>query len=293
MLLSMTGQGHARGQLGDLSIDVEVRSVNNRFLKVTSRVGDRLQSLENQIEPLVRELVRRGTVQVSMRVSGAPQSDAYRLNSVAIEAYARQAISIAKQLNLSTDINLSQILLLPGVVDEKKLDVDDAELQSKAKDVLHDALIELNRMRESEGKAMGIELTKSLDELRKRAAVVAERAPSAAEEYGVRLQAKMAKALQSLGASVEPVDLLREVQLYADRCDIREELVRLESHFNLFENASREKESQGRKLDFLVQELNREINTVGSKANDVVITEQVVNMKTTLEQVRELIQNIE
>lgn len=289
----MTGQGQARGQLGDLSIDVEVRSVNNRFLKVTSRVADRLQSLENQIEPLVRDLVRRGTVQVSMCVSGAPQSDAYRLNCVAIEAYARQAMSIAKQLNLSTDINVGHILLLPGVVDETKLDGDDAELQSKAKDVLRSALVELNRMREAEGKAMSIELTKSLDELRKRAAIVAERAPSVAEEYGIRLQTKMAKALQSLGTSVEPGDLLREVQLYADRYDIREELVRLDSHFNLFENASREKESQGRKLDFLVQELNREINTVGAKANDVVITEQVVIMKTTLEQVREIIQNIE
>ena len=289
----MTGHGHASGQLGSTSIEVEVRSVNNRFLKVTSRISDRLQGLDGQIESLVRDLVRRGTVQVSIRLTGEPQSDEYRLNSVAIESYARQAMEIADRLNLSNAINIGQLLQLPGVVEDRKLDVDDSELQSTAKEVLRQSLLSMNQMRAQEGHSMGVELAKSLAELQERASIVAERAPSVVEDYQTRLHSKIEKALQSLGASIEPSDLLREVQLFADRSDIREELVRLESHFKMFAKACEDRESQGRKLDFLVQELNREINTIGSKANDALITEQIVSMKTTLEQVRELIQNIE
>ncbi len=289
----MTGQGHATGLLGKTSIEVDVRSVNNRFLKLSNRISDRLQNLEGSIESIVREYVRRGTVQVNVRLTGEPQSDEYRLNSIAIESYARQALAIAERLNLSMDINIGHLLQLPGVVDENKIDVEDSDLQALAKEILQQALAEMNRMREHEGKAMGSELIKSIDELRTRAAVVTERAPLVVEEYRNRLHAKIEKALQGLGATLEPADVLREVQIFADRCDIREELVRLDSHFRQFDKACQEKESQGRKLDFLVQELNREINTIGSKANDAIITEQVVNMKTTLEQVRELIQNIE
>ena len=110
----MTGQGHATGQVGETTIEVEVRSVNNRFLKVTSRTSDRLQNLDGQIESLVREVIRRGTVQVSIRLTGEPQTDEYRLNAVAIEAYARQAIDIAARLKMSSDLSIGQLLQLPG-----------------------------------------------------------------------------------------------------------------------------------------------------------------------------------
>ncbi len=289
----MTGQGHASGQLGSTSIEAEVRSVNNRFLKVTSRISDRLQGLDGQIEALVRDLVRRGTVQVTIRLTGEPQSDEYRLNTVAIESYARQAMKVAQRLNLSTEINIGQLLQLPGVVEERKLDVDDSELQTVAKEVLRQALLSMNRMREQEGESMGDELSKSLQDLQERTSLVSERAPLVVEDYRSKLHTRIEKALLNAGATVDSSDLIREVQIYADRSDIREEIVRLESHFKMFSKACNDRESQGRKLDFLVQELNREINTIGSKANDAAITEQVVSMKTTLEQVRELIQNIE
>ncbi len=292
-MMSMTGQGHATGILGTTSIEVDVRSVNNRFLKVSSRVSDRLSSLEGPLESMVREFLGRGTVQVNIRIAGEHKADEYRLNSVAIEAYARQAIQIAEKLGLSKSLSIGELLQLPGVVDEGTLETDDSELQTLAKDVLRQALTELNRMRQQEGNAMSVELDTSLADLRRRAAAVSERAPIVVDDYRNRLHLKIDKALQGLGVALEPSDILREVQLFADKCDIREELVRLDSHFSQFEKACRDKASQGRKLDFLVQELNREINTIGSKANDAVITEQVVNMKTTLEQIRELVQNIE
>lgn len=293
MLLSMTGQGHATGQLGDTTIEVDVRSVNNRFLKVTSRIGDRLQNFESQIEPIVRELVRRGTVQVTIFLTGKPRTDDYRFNEIAVEAYARQAIAIAERLNLSSSVQIGQLLQLPGVVNDCKQDTDDSELQLVVKDVLRKSLLMMNQMREQEGQSMGNELAKSLEELKARASVVAQRSPMVVEDYQNRLHAKIEKALESFNTALAPIDIFKEVQIFTDRCDVREELVRLESHFKLFNQACQDKVSQGRKLDFLVQELNREINTIGSKANDATITEQVVNMKTTLEQVRELIQNIE
>ncbi len=292
-MMSMTGQGHATGLLGKTSIEVDVRSVNNRFLKVSSRVSERLSSLENAIESLIREFVGRGTVQVNVRLSGEPKADEYRLNDVAIEAYARQATAIAERLGLSDKISIGHLLQLPGVVDGGAIVEEDSDLLAIAKEVLKKALIELNLMRQQEGQSMGAELNKSLVELRKCTSLVFERAPMVIDDYRNRLHVKIEKALQGLGVALEPSDVLREVQVFADRCDIREELVRLESHFSQFEKACQDKTSQGRKLDFLVQELNREINTIGSKANDAGISEQVVSMKTTLEQVRELIQNIE
>ena len=123
------------------------------------------------------------------------------------------------------------MLQLPGVVDEGTIDDEDSDLLTLAKEVLRQALIELNRMREQEGQAMGTELSKSLEELRKRASLVLERAPMVIEDYRNRLHSKIEKALQGLGVALEPSDVLREVQIFADRCDIREELVRLESHF--------------------------------------------------------------
>lgn len=293
MLLSMTGHGQATEHFGDASIQVEVRSVNNRFLKVVPKVSNRLSPLESQLESIVREYVRRGTVNVSIRLSGQVSSDDFRLNGLAIEAYATQARDLADKLKMADSLSIGDLLALPGVVEELVVTEDDTELLATASSTLSKALHSMNTMRSEEGAAMGKELLSNLDELSRRAKIVEEHAPAVIEDYRLRLHTKVEKALQSLGASLQPADILREVQIFADKCDIREEIVRLESHCKLFRDACGAKESQGRKLDFLVQELNREVNTIGSKANDATITENVVMMKTIVEQLRELVQNVE
>jgi uncharacterized protein (TIGR00255 family) len=151
----------------------------------------------------------------------------------------------------------------------------------------------MNNMRAQEGEAMAVELRIGLDKIGACSKIVAERAPVVVSDYQTRLESKIKRALEGLDVQVDAAVIVREVQIFADRSDIREELVRLASHLTLFRQAMDDRESQGRKLDFLVQEINREINTIGSKASDALITEQIVLMKTTLEQIRELIQNIE
>jgi uncharacterized protein (TIGR00255 family) len=289
----MTGHGQATEHFGHASIQVEVRSVNNRFLKIVPKLSNRLSSLETQLESLIRDLVRRGTVNVSIRLSGHVSSDEFRLNSSAIEAYAMQARDLSAKLDLADKLSIGDLLALPGVVEESVIADDDTELLATATTTLRKALHSMNTMRAEEGSAMGRELLNNIDELARRAKIVEVHAPAVIEEYRVRLHNKVEKALQSLGASLQPADILREVQIFADKCDIREELVRLESHCKLFRDACAAQVSQGRKLDFLVQELNREVNTIGSKANDATITENVVTMKTIVEQLRELVQNVE
>ncbi len=289
----MTGHGQATDHFGEATIHVEVRSVNNRFLKIVPKISSRLGTLESQLESITREHVRRGTLSLTIRYSASGSSDEYKLNTTAIESYARQVRELSEKLDLSGEFSIGQLLQLPGVVDESTVVEDDAELIQHAAASVVKALKALNSMRLQEGQAMERELLSNIDELDRLAAVVAERAPTVVEDYRVRLHAKVEKALQSLGAQLQPADILREVQLFADKCDIREELVRLESHGKLFRDACKAKESQGRKLDFLVQELNREVNTIGSKANDAVLTENVVTMKTIVEQLRELVQNVE
>ncbi len=289
----MTGHGQATEHFGDASIQVEVRSVNNRFLKVVPKVSNRLSPLESQLESIVREYVRRGTINVTIRLSGQVSSDDFRLNGLAIEAYATQARDLAVKLKLADSLSIGDLLALPGVVEELVVTEDDTELLAAATATLRKALHSMNTMRSEEGAAMGKELLSNLDELCRRAKIVEEYAPAVIEDYRLRLHTKVEKALQALGESLQPADILREVQIFADKCDIREEIVRLESHCKLFRDACVAKESQGRKLDFLVQELNREVNTIGSKANDATITENVVMMKTIVEQLRELVQNVE
>ncbi len=293
MLLSMTGHGQAHRHAAEVAIHVEVRSVNNRFLKVVSKLSDRIASLEGAVEGVVRELVRRGTVHVSIRISSESSSSDYRLNPAVIVGYARQAQAIAEDLQWKAPLAISDLLHLPGVVIESLDRRDDDALIENTMQTLRLALASLNEMRRQEGQAMQTDLLANLAHLREIAHLIAERAPLVVEEYRSRLHSRIEKSLEKLGVELQPADILRELQIFADRCDIREELVRLQSHFQLFQQCCQETESQGRKLDFLVQELGREVNTVGSKANDAAITEHVVTMKTIVEQLREIVQNIE
>lgn len=291
--MSMTGQGQASGRLGETTIDVEIRSVNNRFLKVTTRLGDGLASLENAVDSKVRERLRRGTVQVSVTLSGQAAGASYQLNLVALEAYAKQAMEVANKLPFQGRIEMGALMQLPGVLPDRKSAVEDPELSHVTLEVLDEALKNLNEMRLREGEAMAKSLSGSLEQLKVHADEVKLRAPQVIEDYRSRLENKLRTALAGLNVDVTGAEIIREVQIFSDRCDIQEELVRLASHFRLFREALDHRESQGRKLDFLVQELHRETNTIGSKANDASISEVVVNMKTIIEQIRELVQNIE
>jgi uncharacterized protein (TIGR00255 family) len=290
----MTGQGQGRKPYGQTEITVEVRAVNNRFLKIQTRVSDALSGLEPQIENVVRQSLRRGSLQLGVYLSGKSASD-YCLQEAVVEGYYQQCKAMAEKLKIPCEISLVSLLGLPGVIADSSSAVANVgeELAESVLAAVAEAMDSLNGMRQAEGESMGNELKQQLLKLHEIVAVIELRAPGVVEDYRQRLHSRLTQTLAGVGGHIQESDLVREVLLMADKADIREEIVRLRSHFLQFQTLLDDSISQGRKLDFLIQEIFRESNTIGSKANDAEIAQRVVDMKTVIEQMRELVQNVE
>lgn len=291
----MTGQGQGRRPFDQTEITVEVRAVNNRFLKLQTRVSPALSGLEPQIENVVRQSLRRGSLQLTVNLAGQLAEGDYAIQPAVVEAYYRQCAALANKLGCDASINLTELLTLPGsVVDGSARSADlDERLVDAVLGAIGDAMDCLNRMRLAEGASMSAELRQQLAKLQACCDAIEVRAPRVLEEYKSRLQQRLGLALAEVGAQIQDSDLIRELVLMADRSDIREELVRLRSHFQQFHQLLEDPASQGRKLDFLTQEMFRETNTIGAKANDAEIAQRVIDLKSVIEQMRELVQNVE
>jgi uncharacterized protein (TIGR00255 family) len=291
----MTGQGQGRRPFDQTAITVEVRAVNNRFLKLQTRVSQVLIGLEPQIENLVRQSLRRGSLQLGVSISGQIPDGDYSIQESVLQGYYHQCSALAKRLNCDGQIKLSSLLALPGVVVERTTRSDEIEenLTTAVLATVSDAMDCLNRMRQSEGASMAAELGAQLMKLRGLTDAIEARAPQVVEDYKTRLHQRLSSAMANVGAQIQETELIREVLLMADKADIREEIVRLRSHFQQFQSLLEDQSSQGRKLDFLTQELFREANTIGAKANDAEIAQRVIDLKSIIEQMRELVQNVE
>ncbi len=298
MLLSMTGHGEAHSHVGGRAIAVDVRTVNNKYFKVSMRTGDRYTALEPLIEATVRQQVRRGTVQVELRVEREATPDDYRLNETVLASYRRQLESIEQHLRLTEPIRLESLLALPGVVEERAaVRASEDTLWLAVEPVLREALNNLDRMRREEGRAMSADLRGNRELVAAALDRIELRAPLVVALYRTRLLERINNWLQGVDTTgipaITPTDVVREVGLFTDRSDISEEIVRLRSHLSQFDSLLQQAEPTGRKLDFLIQEMFRETNTIGSKANDVEIAREVIEIKTLIERMREMIQNVE
>lgn len=292
--MSMTGHGEAHRHERNVVVAVELRTINNRYFKLNVRSSENYAALEPQIEDVVRQRVRRGTVQVTLRVDRDPTPDDYVLNEVVLASYRQQLERMHERLHIAEIVRLETLLSLPGVINEKYSHDDAIESEWPiVKETLLEALTKLDQMRQEEGRAMTADLTANCEVLSASLANVEQRAPTVVENYRGRITDRLNKLLSELGVSVQPSDIIREVGLFADRSDISEETVRLRSHLEQFASFMNEQESNGRKLDFLIQEMFRETNTIGSKSNDAEISRHVVEMKTAIERMREMIQNVE
>jgi len=296
---SMTGQGHAsdQGELGIVS--VEVRTVNNRGFKFAPRVSDTLASLESKIEALARSLIHRGTVHLTVSWRGLPGESLPRVDGKVMQAYLEQLQQVGNQENLNTTVDLATLMTLPGVIGSTREDRrDDASLWGFVQVAIRAAIANLDEMRLVEGGRMAETLSMDCATVSERLDRIRKIAPRAVESYRSRLQAKIQRVLEEHDQKVQTVDLLREVQVYADRVDISEEITRLGSHLQMFSDVLDGKEAEvrepmGRKLDFILQEMFRETNTIGSKAADAEISSHVVEIKCAIERMRELVQNLE
>jgi uncharacterized protein (TIGR00255 family) len=293
-LLSMTGFGEVVEQREGYAIAVEIRTVNSRYFKSNIRTSEGYGALESLIESVLRDTVKRGTVNCNLRIRHLASADDFRLNTRVLDQYIDQLQSVAAKRNLDEAIRLEPLASLPGVVEELSAEaLDAASLWPIVEPTLHGAIHQLTNMRAAEGVALVADLREQCATVALCLDVIEKQAPLVGESYRKRIQDRVNEALESLNVTIEPADLVREVALYADRADISEEIVRLRSHLQQFAVALDLEDSAGRKMEFICQEMGRETNTIGSKANDALISQQIVEIKTALERIREQIQNVQ
>lgn len=294
MLLSMTGFGTSSDHDGQFTATIELKSVNNRYLKVSTKLPDFLSVLEPEFERTIRETVARGTLNVSVRFAPIGQTSRYRLATSVLKDYWVELNHLSRECSLPPESFVQGLLSLPGVVsDELSTKVDPQAQWPFLQRILKTAVQRLDAFRKQEGEAMRQDLALNCGLISDRLLEVHERAPKVVSEFRDKILNRVTELLRESGATVTASDIVREVSIFSDRCDINEEIARLRCHLDQFARFMDDATSQGRKLDFLCQEMSREINTIGSKANDVEIAHQVVEMKTALERVREVLQNVE
>jgi len=294
LLLSMTGFGEARRQTDGLVVSIELRTINNRYFKLNAKCSERYASLESEIENVVRQQIRRGTVSVNLRIDRAASPDDYKLNTAVLASYREQLEHLHAEWHVVQPVSLETLLALPGVVIEQRASGSDAaEVWPVIQETLEAAMANLAKMRIEEGRDMANDLRANCRLVAAELKEIAGRAPLVVEAYRSRLNERLKTVLADHQVSLDPADVIKEVSIYAERSDISEEIVRLGSHLEQFDEIMELAESSGRKLEFLTQEMFRETNTIGSKANDVQIARHVIDIKAAIERIREMIQNVE
>ena len=291
-MYSMTGYGRGAASLEGRELTIELKSVNNRFLDIGMKLPRQLSFLEDGLRKLLNDALSRGHVDVFVNYRNL-RSDAktVRVDEALLKAYLASARESAKALDLVDDLTLSKALTLPDVTTILPADEDQQALMDLARTVMTEAIENLKAMRFKEGERLKLDLSARMDTMTGYAAAIERRAPAVVEEYREKLTARIEDLLGE--TEVDRARLATEVAIFADRAAIDEEIVRLNTHLVHFQELLEADEPVGRKMDFLVQEMNRECNTIGSKANDGELTSIVLLSKAEIEKLREQIQNIE
>jgi uncharacterized protein (TIGR00255 family) len=290
----MTGFGEAQRTGNAMSVAVEVRTINSRYFKLSVRAGEGYSALEPLVESLVRERIKRGTIQVSLRIDRRRTSDEYQLDEAVLSGYVRQLQAMYQKWELKQPVAVEGLLSLPGVVSSDTASAFEMERDwPLVRETLEAAMDNMNAMRSEEGRAMAADLAANCATVAGELDAIDARAPLVGDFYRTRLTERLTKTLADYQITLQPGDLIRELSIYAERSDISEEIVRLRSHLEQFGATLELDESSGRKLEFLTQEMFRETNTIGSKANDVQISRHVIEIKAAIERIREMIQNVE
>lgn len=292
MISSMTGYGAGESDLAGVRTVVELRSVNGRFCDIAVRLPKALGSLEGRVRAYVQEHVTRGNVSVSVRCDdGDAGAHGIRIEVETGKRYCDALRELKEQLGLTGDVSLEMVASYPGLVTPETEEVDPAERWTGIEDALAKALAAFNEMKRSEGKALEADLRGRIEAILAILRGIEDRAPDRVAEFRERLNNRLDGLLED--RQVDPQRVAMEITLFAERSDVTEECVRLSAHCNAFLDSLTADGSPGRRLNFLIQEMNREINTVGSKGNDTEISHSVIEAKEELEKVREQVQNIE
>lgn len=292
MIKSMTGYGRAQEIIDGRDITVEIKAVNHRFFELSCRTPRIYGYLEEKLKSFAKSSVSRGKVEINVTIHSVESSDSLvQIDHKLAEGYLSALRELGEKFSLKDDITLSSISRFDDIFVIKKDAPDEALIWTAVKLVAQVALDKFVDMREQEGENLFENIKFYLNEIAKGVEKIEQRSPQTVSEYRNRIFTKMKEVLED--RQIDEVRLLTEVAIFSEKITIEEETVRIKSHLKQFEAILVSDEPIGRKLDFLVQELNREINTIGSKASDVEIASVVVNIKSEIEKIREQIQNIE
>lgn len=291
MIKSMTGYGRAKLSKDDREYQIEIKSVNHRYLYISVRIPKQLSYLEETIKKEIAKKVKRGKIDVFVTFeNNSLEGKEIKINTELAKAYIDELKKLAEKENILSDIQVTEISKYPDVLNIQSSQ-DDEKITEEVLETITIATDNLVQMRETEGNKISEDLLKRLNIINKKVEEIAKLSTGLIEEYVVKLEERINEILKN--QEIDKTRLAQEVVIYADKCSIEEEVTRLNSHISQFKNLLNSNEAIGKKLDFIIQEMNRETNTIGSKANNLEITNGVIDIKTEIENIREQVQNIE
>ena len=294
MINSMTGYGDAEGQLDGVTYIVEIKSVNNRYFKPRIKLPETVAYLEEQIYDLLRHNISRGAIDCVLRLKNVSTDMLFEINVPALKVYLDKLNEVTSSADTNTPMDVSSLLNLPGILepvlpDEKKVQ----RVKEFVLDLVARAIEGLKKMRQAEGAELQADLLKNCQAVKESIGQICKRKDSVLQQYYDRLKTRVDELLSSAKLQLDPETVAREVAVFAERSDISEEITRLGSHLKQFEENCQMDGQAGRRLDFLGQEMLREANTIGSKAANVEIAHCVVDIKCSIDRLKEQVQNIE
>ena len=291
MIKSMTGYGKCSEEINKREYQIEIKSVNHRYLDISIKLPRQLNSLEGQIKKAISTKIKRGKIDVFFTFENySEEGKEIKIDKDLARRYIKEMKQLAFEEKISSDINIVEVFKLPDVLNIKNVPEDDL-IKQETMTVLDKAINQLLEMRTNEGNKIAEDLLRRIEHIEAEILKISEKSTGLIQEYVVKLEGRIKEIMQT--EEIDKSRIAQEVVIYADKSSIEEEITRLKSHVIQFKDLLQSNEAVGKKLDFIIQEMNRETNTIGSKSNCLEITNSVINMKTELEDIREQIQNIE
>lgn len=291
MIKSMTGYGKSTLNVNSREYQVEIRTVNHKYSDISIKMPKIMSYLEDNIRKEISTQIKRGKIDILISFENyAQETNNVRINTELAKLYIKELRELAKEENISANIDVIEISKFPDVL-KIKCDFDENLIKEEISEALRDALNQVIKMRENEGTQIAGDILTKISQIESKTEEIFELSTGLIDEYVVKLEARVKELLKT--DELDKSRLMQEIVIYADKCSVEEEITRMRSHILQLRNLLKVNEPVGKKMDFLIQEMNRETNTIGSKANKLEITNRVVDIKTILEDIREQIQNIE
>ena len=291
MIKSMTGYGKATLSVENREYQIEIKSVNHRYLDMNIKMPKTISYLEEEVKKTIMAYVKRGKVDVFITFeNNSTEGRKIQINKEIASVYIKELKKLAEEENILANIEVTEISKYPDVLSIQN-EQNEEKIKQELIEVTKQAMQKLVEMRSAEGSKMAQDLLQRVEEVQQDVTKISDQSTGLIQDYVVKLESRIKEILPN--HEIDPNRLAQEVVIFADKCSVQEEITRLNSHIAQFKNFLQAEENIGKKLDFLIQEMNRETNTIGSKANCLEITNKVIDIKTQLENIREQIQNIE